>query len=186
MRREAAGSNVMNWRVVYVLSFIVYLALNMVVTSVGGMPPRTAALFSTSITLPPALFGIFVVRSFRADRGAFRNVLFGAAFAVACVLGTLGILWLGVPSERFKFRLDSTLYGMILAGLIFAILASVTHVQRVQSELARAEALRARAELSALRARIDPHFLFNTLHSVLALVRQDPSRAEDAISLRTS
>jgi len=82
---------------------------------------------------------------------------------------------------EFKFRLDSALWGVLIAGLVFVILASAAHLSRVQSDLAAAEASRARAELSALRAKIDPHFLFNTLHSLLALVREDPSRAEEAI-----
>lgn len=45
----------------------------------------------------------------------------------------------------------------------------------------RAEAARAAAELSALRAQLNPHFLFNTLHSLMALVRTDAATAEAAI-----
>jgi sensor histidine kinase YesM len=37
------------------------------------------------------------------------------------------------------------------------------------------------AELKALRAQVNPHFLFNTLHSLLILVRRDPRAAEDAL-----
>ena len=36
----------------------------------------------------------------------------------------------------------------------------------------------AESRLMALQARIQPHFLFNSLNSVLALVREDPCRAE--------
>jgi sensor histidine kinase YesM len=46
---------------------------------------------------------------------------------------------------------------------------------------ARSDALRARAELHALRAQLDPHFLFNTLHSLMALVRSDARAAEEAV-----
>lgn len=45
----------------------------------------------------------------------------------------------------------------------------------------RAEAARASAELAALRAQLNPHFLFNTLHSLMALVRTDADTAEAAI-----
>jgi LytS/YehU family sensor histidine kinase len=38
-----------------------------------------------------------------------------------------------------------------------------------------------KAELQALRARLDPHFLFNTLHSIQALVRSDARSAEQAL-----
>lgn len=50
-----------------------------------------------------------------------------------------------------------------------------------ESRAAEAEVLRAEAELSALRARLNPHFLFNTLHTLLALVRRDPSAAEHGL-----
>lgn len=37
------------------------------------------------------------------------------------------------------------------------------------------------ARLAALTARIRPHFLFNSLNAVLALIRSDPRRAESAL-----
>ena len=45
----------------------------------------------------------------------------------------------------------------------------------------RAEAARNQAELFALRSQLNPHFLFNTLHSLMALVRSDAGKAEEAI-----
>lgn len=51
---------------------------------------------------------------------------------------------------------------------------------RHRSELAQAQSQRRESELrlAALQAQVEPHFLFNTLASVRALVRQDASRAE--------
>ena len=45
----------------------------------------------------------------------------------------------------------------------------------------RAEAAASRAQLGALRAQLNPHFLFNALHSLAALVRHDAGRAEEAL-----
>jgi two-component system sensor histidine kinase AlgZ len=39
----------------------------------------------------------------------------------------------------------------------------------------------AEARLQALQARIRPHFLFNSLNAVLAMIRRDPKRAERAL-----
>jgi len=39
----------------------------------------------------------------------------------------------------------------------------------------------AEARLQALQARIRPHFLFNSLNTVLSLIRRDPKRAERAL-----
>ncbi|HLT47743.1 MAG TPA: histidine kinase [Rubricoccaceae bacterium] len=44
-----------------------------------------------------------------------------------------------------------------------------------QAEAARLEAQLAEARLSALRMQLNPHFLFNTLHAVSALVERDPA-----------
>lgn len=41
--------------------------------------------------------------------------------------------------------------------------------------------LLAQAELRALRAQIDPHFFFNALNSVVALIHRDPAAAEELI-----
>jgi signal transduction histidine kinase len=43
---------------------------------------------------------------------------------------------------------------------------------------ARAKELAAEARLNALEARVHPHFLFNSLNSVLSLIPDDPARAE--------
>jgi len=69
---------------------------------------------------------------------------------------------------------------LTLAGLRYMLVAQdraeTEHQKRME-----AEALRARAELAALRAQLNPHFLFNTLHSVAALVSVDSKKAESAL-----
>src|SRR5262249_33999088 len=46
---------------------------------------------------------------------------------------------------------------------------------------ARAEALATAARLDAIRARLNPHFLFNALHTLSALVKFRPNLADGAI-----
>ncbi|WP_396216818.1 sensor histidine kinase [Gemmatimonas sp.] len=72
--------------------------------------------------------------------------------------------------------------------LIYATLCGVTWARQSaargraqESRLAHIEAERARAELEALRGRLDPHFLFNTLHSVTVLIQHDPVSAAQAV-----
>ncbi len=76
------------------------------------------------------------------------------------------------------------LYGMALYGLVVGISYAVQGARRLRDEerrAARAEALRVDAELRALRAQLNPHFLFNTLHSITALVRIDAASGERAL-----
>ena len=67
-----------------------------------------------------------------------------------------------------------------IAGAAFG-LESSARLRDERARAARAETLRVRAELAALRAQLNPHFLFNTLHTVLGLVRRDPALAEEAL-----
>ena len=50
------------------------------------------------------------------------------------------------------------------------------HKKRLEEE--RARKLAVAAQLSSLESRVRPHFLFNTLNSISALVRENPERAE--------
>jgi sensor histidine kinase YesM len=50
-----------------------------------------------------------------------------------------------------------------------------------QVEQERAYKLLAEAQLSSLESRIHPHFLFNTLNSIAALIPRDPQLAEDTV-----
>ncbi|HZF66816.1 MAG TPA: histidine kinase [Gemmatirosa sp.] len=64
---------------------------------------------------------------------------------------------------------------------LYGAVAATTHAELARVALRARELEAARAELRALRAQLDPHFLFNALHSMGVLVRTDPPAAEDAI-----
>lgn len=77
--------------------------------------------------------------------------------------------------------------------MIWSLLYAGVHVVRrwreTESERARSEAERWRleavareAELRALQAQVNPHFLFNSLNSVRALIADDPGRARNAVT----
>lgn len=56
-------------------------------------------------------------------------------------------------------------------------IAEFLSLQLLQLKLDELEVLRSQAEYQALRAQINPHFLYNTLGTVRALVRKDPEIA---------
>ncbi len=99
----------------------------------------------------------------------------GCAAVMALVLLVTVMLHAGVtailsepPAELGRMLLLAALIGAGLLGY-FRLLAR-----------AYSPAL-AEARLQALQARIRPHFLFNSLNAVLALIRRDPKRAERSL-----
>lgn len=70
------------------------------------------------------------------------------------------------------------LFAALFSGFNYAIVYHRQATERArQVEQIRAEL--AEAELRALRAQINPHFLFNTLNSIAALITEDPAAAEE-------
>jgi two-component system sensor histidine kinase AlgZ len=65
--------------------------------------------------------------------------------------------------------------------LAFAAVAAVLVLAYLNLHLRAYSPALAEARLQALQARIRPHFLFNSLNAVLALIRSDPRRAERAL-----
>ena len=60
-------------------------------------------------------------------------------------------------------------------------LAQVLSTQLELAELERQTELATRMELKALQAQINPHFLFNTINTIAALIRTDPVRARELL-----
>ena len=74
---------------------------------------------------------------------------------------------------------------LLFAGMLVFLMATAVHYLVLAFELSRKaergslelQVLARDAELRALRTQIDPHFLFNSLNSISALVTADPQRA---------
>ncbi len=71
------------------------------------------------------------------------------------------------------------LYGAIL--LVGWLMDSREKLARQQMEAAQLSEQLAKAQLSALRQQIEPHFLFNTLNTIAGLVRE--GRGENAVDM---
>jgi LytS/YehU family sensor histidine kinase len=79
-------------------------------------------------------------------------------------------------------------WPFLFSLMMYAVIAAIFHsiranhaVQRQMLAMHQAQSLLIASELNALRSKLNPHFLFNTLHSIIALTRKDSAAAETAL-----
>jgi signal transduction histidine kinase len=170
----------------------------------GTDPPYLDALLSelTGAGATALLFFAVIVpacRRFPVERG--RSIVHLAAHAgAAAVYSITKTLLMGVSRAGLwpLAGLGSYDYGelgyritMEAANDVtsYAVMAFGVHVffawqAQKERELSRArlEARLNEARLSALQGRLQPHFLFNTLNTISAVLYEDPRKADDLIS----
>ncbi len=157
---------------------------------VRSAPPRHPAL-AYGIGVPLALIYALVLvnvrwlcRAFPLRAGRIWRAIW--IQAQAAILLALAWSWgAGLALERWAPRAAAARPWLILASLgFYSLAAAIAYAveawrsdQQAQRDAAEARLAAREAELRALRAQINPHFLFNCLHSIAALAGSDAGRA---------
>jgi two-component system sensor histidine kinase AlgZ len=92
----------------------------------------------------------------------------GIFLGIVSALFSCALLWLTGVTASVSW------IGCATAGAMFSTLVMAGLALRARSQMPAATT----ARLQELQARIRPHFLFNTLNSAIALVRDEPAKAE--------
>lgn len=102
----------------------------------------------------------------------------GGIAAIAALSSWAFNLWLTSAMQLERLPLASVAENTLIAFLIAVV---VLRFLAVHAELQRSGRQLAEARFDALQARIKPHFLFNTLNSITALISTRPRDAESAL-----
>ncbi len=132
-----------------------------------------------------------VFRHYTPNRkNGFLLVLFPLLLSGGLVWSHAQVLNWWFDSDYLELLEASIFYRWTVFGLVFqllAVLAVVISKVAGQEELSRREGqllqLSKEAELAQLRQQLQPHFLFNSLNSIHALVLASPQRAREMVLL---
>lgn len=195
---EAVGVRSNRW--LYVVAWLPYLAIYLAAFMTYPISLGMALRNVIAYVLPNALLGALVLRLSRhrwwpIGQGA-RFFAAQAGLATAFALASIAV-WLalyGLDSLLFervlRVRIDPRIlpWRVLNDLLVYGTLAGFAHAWRhaaasreQAARAARADALRARAELEAMRSQLNPHFILNTFHALMGLVRREPAVAEEAL-----
>lgn len=148
-----------------------------------------------AVLTPPVLW---LARRFPIERGRLSRDLMVHALA-SIVLGFATRAFRDLMFIYFVVGYDGTMpiskllfntylffdYGMLLYWLMLLVSYATNYYRRYrigEIRATRLEAQLAQAQLQALKMQLQPHFLFNTLHSISALVHKDANAADKMIA----
>jgi two-component system, LytTR family, sensor kinase len=144
------------------IGFTLTSALRLVLRRIGAGRPGVAA----AVAIPSAVLLGIVWRG-----------LAGLVHGWQDDLGHIAIDWARAPREALDYALTVLAWSALYLGVKWARDLEAAHAGALE-----ARALAQQAQLDALRYQLNPHFLFNALNAIRALVDEDASRARQMIT----
>ncbi len=125
-----------------------------------------------------------------------RHLVRALAASVASGLGIWATRWVGDQLQGISGSLTLRqmwsnlfsswlLFDLFMYGIALSIVSALVWQRRLRAaevDAARLETALAQTEIKLLKAELDPHFVFNALHTISALVHRDPAAADRMIS----
>jgi two-component system, LytTR family, sensor histidine kinase AlgZ len=174
----------------YLLAWIPLALVYAYLFAVGG---RIAWLESIAVTVPTVfvlsffcLFPYYSCRALPLGAASIRRAAIShaipAMFFSGVVLAVTHVVLAGLdrmfPTLRARFGiLMPALAAMVF--LTYLLSTALHYVFQAIERSKQAEVLSREAQLKALKAQVNPHFLFNSLNSISALTTVDPPRARE-------
>ena len=114
---------------------------------------------------------------------------FVAVHLIAAPAVTATWLFASVPLEKLVGGISDVSFAtrfkemMVIGSFFYILIAGLSYSAHGARRAAQAEAIAAQTQLATLRSQLQPHFLFNALHTIVQLIHIEPRRAAEAAEL---
>lgn len=179
----------------YVIIWLAWMSLHVLVLYLAGLPINTALLDSFLSNVPLLLMSMVlnnILKFYQPGPKHAWKVVVWCFMAASIWLGINGFLTsviMGNDNAFFNFYSSTLLLRFFIALLMLVLSALIAWIVQIfinsnldNERRYESEKLAKDAELNNLRQQLQPHFLFNTLNSVNALVSLDPAGARQMIN----
>ena len=177
----------------------VYLLISFFNSKEGFLHDLAYTFTSWGVRAVALLPAVWLARRFPLDVPAWpRHLLVHAPMAplLAAAKGLL-VVWIScswplIGPIAYSYVLGDLPFNILSYGAVVAGVHAVDYYRRFlereraaaayQLRASQLEGQLARAQLDALKMQLHPHFLFNTLNSISALIHEDPEAADVMVS----
>ena len=166
--------------------YFFYLRTEKPVSMLASLAWQMSATYVFALSTPLMLW---LARRFRIERAGWRRSLlvhFCAGTLLAAAWAMCHIAIDSLFGSNIKFT-TSNLARLIFVNLdkellVYWIVVVASHAVDYYQRYREGELRASQAQLQALKMQLHPHFLFNALHSISALVHSDPDAADKMIA----
>jgi two-component system LytT family sensor kinase len=146
-------------------------------------------MFSGLVTLLAVYISYRIIRQKQArmNNSVFYILLFFASMVLFLILYNLYWAWLirwvvyrNATDMPMFIRQNQLMLGVLFAPVCIATILGLYNekVFRLNQDILEKEKMLSESRLTQLQQQVDPHFLFNNLNILSALIRQSPEQAE--------
>src|SRR3954452_914694 len=144
----------------------------------GIVMPRVGRAVACRFSFPFDWVVLLATMVTIAVAGSFIAILILAAIGYLHGAGIVTTWMAGSLKVSIAITLTFGIFLTVVEGMRRQIDEARMALRTKERDEAEARRLAAEAQLASIESRVQPHFLFNTLNSIAALVHQDPSGAE--------
>ena len=165
----------------------IWVMFTVLIVAAHSVALMSAAFVALRMIVAAALLSVLVVRFVqRVPWPAHVGVSFVLLHVAAATVFSLA--WLiansaleSVLRHAVVLEFGPSVGAFFVTGVwLYVLVSGVSYATSATRRAGLAEALAVRSQLAALRAQLNPHFLFNALHTVVHLIPREPARASQA------
>jgi signal transduction histidine kinase len=168
------------------INTLIALLIALLYRSWDQVIPNLVVSYCIGLTILALIAGVrcTVMQRFRG-RMSLRFVIYFALVTAGAIIGELlsqVFLHQSNPLQESYVWVVAIVFSLVAASMALFINFSWVQLARSKRDVERAERAAIEAQLRALQAQIEPHFLFNTLANLDALIAVDTAKARNLLA----
>jgi signal transduction histidine kinase len=169
------------------LNTVIALLIALLYRSWDQVIPNLVVAYCIGLTILALIAGVrcTVMQRFRG-RAGLRFVIYFALVTAGAIIGELlSQVFVHQPQNPLQESyvwVVAIVFSLVAASMALFINFSWVQLARSKRDVERAERAAIEAQLRALQAQIEPHFLFNTLANLDALIAVDTAKARNLLA----
>jgi len=166
------------WRRVAEAFGVALLFSSIIAPMLAVVMPRVARAVRCRFAFPFDWLVLVATMVGLATAGSFLAILVLAAVGYLKGAGIIATWMAGSLKISILITLTFGIFTTVLESMRSRLNEATVALRTKERDEAEARRLTAEAQLASIESRVQPHFLFNTLNSIAALVHDDPAGAE--------